>query len=31
MLLVLSEEQKAHLGCLPRVGGAGLAVGLLWC
>ncbi|OXB56973.1 hypothetical protein ASZ78_013600 [Callipepla squamata] len=23
MLLVLSEEQKAHLGCLPRVGGAG--------
>lgn len=25
MLLVLSEEQKAHLGFLPRVGGAGLA------
>ncbi|XP_075274625.1 COMM domain-containing protein 2 isoform X2 [Opisthocomus hoazin] len=23
MLLVLSEEQKAHLGCLPRAGGAG--------
>ncbi|KAM6063437.1 COMM domain-containing protein 2 isoform 2-T5 [Chlamydotis macqueenii] len=23
MLLVLSEEQKAHLGCLPRLGGAG--------
>ncbi|POI33040.1 hypothetical protein CIB84_003209 [Bambusicola thoracicus] len=23
MLLVLSEEQKAHLGCLSRVGGAG--------
>ncbi|KAM6063436.1 COMM domain-containing protein 2 isoform 1-T1 [Chlamydotis macqueenii] len=27
MLLVLSEEQKAHLGCLPRLGGA--AVGEL--
>ncbi|XP_075274624.1 COMM domain-containing protein 2 isoform X1 [Opisthocomus hoazin] len=27
MLLVLSEEQKAHLGCLPRAGGA--AVGEL--
>lgn len=25
MLLVLSEDQKAHLGCLPRTGGAGLA------
>ncbi|XP_046780305.1 COMM domain-containing protein 2 isoform X1 [Gallus gallus] len=24
MLLVLSEEQKAHLGCLPRVGGAAI-------
>lgn len=29
MLLVLSEEQKAHLGCLSRVGGAGSAAGLL--
>ncbi|NXC41546.1 COMD2 protein, partial [Penelope pileata] len=25
MLLVLSEEQRAHLGCLPRVGAAGVA------
>ncbi|NXD82970.1 COMD2 protein, partial [Halcyon senegalensis] len=25
MLLVLPEEQKAHLGCLPRAGGAGPA------
>uniref|UniRef100_A0A8V0X6P7 COMM domain containing 2 n=1 Tax=Gallus gallus TaxID=9031 RepID=A0A8V0X6P7_CHICK len=30
MLLVLSEEQKAHLGCLPRVGGAGLALSESW-